>query len=89
MDYFVINSDKMQDIKTELHQMIEQIEDDKVLEAIYTLLSIQPVAYTTSGNPVDATAYDQMIEEGEKDIQEGKVYSHAEVKSHFKQKVNE
>ena len=78
----------MPDIKVELHQMIDQIGDDKVLEAVYTLLSNQPVAYTTSGKSLNQEAYEAMIDEGEEDIKKGKVSSHQDVKAHFKQKMN-
>ncbi len=78
----------MSNIKIELHQMIDRIEDNKVLEAVYTLLANQPVAFTTEGKPLSQMAYEAMIEEGEEDIRTGKVYSHEEVKAHFKQKMN-
>ena len=78
----------MADIKVELHQMIDQIGDNKVLEAVYTLLSNQRVAYTTSGNPLNQAAYEAMIEEGEEDIRKGNVHSHEEIKAHFTQKAN-
>ncbi len=86
--YFVEKRLEMADIKLELHQMINQIGDNKILEAVYTLLANQPVAYTTGGKPLNQTAYEAMIEEGEEDIRKGKVYSHEEVKAHFKQKMN-
>ena len=78
----------MPDIKVELHQMIDRIGDDKILSAVYTLLSNQPIAYTTGGEPLTQAAYEVMIDEGEENIKQGKVYSHAEVKAHFKQKLN-
>lgn len=78
----------MPDIKVELHQKIDQIGDDKVLEAVYTLLSNQPVAYMTSGKPLNQAAYEAMIDEGEEDIKKGEVYSHEEVQAQFKRKMN-
>ncbi|MFY0686437.1 MAG: hypothetical protein JXQ90_04680 [Cyclobacteriaceae bacterium] len=86
--YFVRKRIEMPDIKVELHQMIDQIGDDKVLEAVYTLLSNQAVAYTTGGTPLNQTAYEAMIDEGEEDINKGSVLSHEEVKAHFKRKMN-
>lgn len=79
----------MASIKIELHQMIDKIEDVKVLEAVYTLLLNQTVAFTTENKPHDQEAFEAMIEEGEKDIRTGKVYSYQDVKEHFKQKMNE
>ena len=87
--YFVKKRIGMPNIKIELHQLIDQIGDDKVLEAVYTLLSNQPVAYTTEGKPLNQMAYEAMIEEGEEDIRQGKVYSHEEVKALFNQKLND
>lgn len=78
----------MTNIKTALHQMIDQIEDDKVLEAVYTLLLNQPVAFTTDGKPLDQKAFEELIAEGEEDISKGRIYSHEEVMAHFKQKMN-
>ena len=78
----------MPDIKVELHQMIDQIADNKVLEAVYTLLSNQPVAFTTGGKSLIRAAYEAMIDEGEEDIKNGKVFSHKEVKAHFNKKMN-
>ncbi len=78
----------MPDIKVELHQMIDQIADDKVLEAIHTLLSNQPIAYTTHGKSLNHAEYEAMIDEGEEDIKKGKVFNHEEVKAHFKRKMN-
>ncbi len=78
----------MSDIKVELHQMIDQIGDNKVLKAVHTLLSNQVVAYTTRGESLNQAAYEAMIDEGEEDVKNGKVFSHEEVKAHFKQKMN-
>lgn len=68
--------------------MIDKIDDVKVLEAIYTLLFNQTVATTNEDKTHDQEAYEAMIEEGEKDIRNGKVYHHTDVKEHFKQKMN-
>lgn len=78
----------MANIKAELHQMIDRIDDNKVLEAIYTLLYNQPVAFSTGGKPLNQATFEAMIDEGEDDISNGKIYNHEEVKAHFKRKMN-
>ncbi len=78
----------MSNVRIELHQMIDRIEDVKVLEAVYTLLSNQTVSYAVKGQPLTQMAYEAMIEEGEEDIRMEKVHSHEEVKAHFKQKMD-
>ena len=78
----------MADIKGQLHQMIDQIGDDKVLEAVYTLLSNSVVAYSVEGQGLNQSAYEAFIKEGEDDIVSGRVYSHEEVISRFNQKLN-
>ncbi len=78
----------MSNIKAELHQMIDQIGDDKLLEAVYALLLNHSVAFDTNGNPLTQEEFEAMIDEGEDDISKGKVYTHEEVKAHFRQKMN-
>ncbi len=78
----------MSDIKVELHQMIDRIGDDKVLKAVHTLLSNQLVTYSTHGDPINQITFEKMINEGEDDIKKGRVFTHEEVKAHFKRKMN-
>lgn len=78
----------MQNIKVELHQMIDRIEDNKVLEAVFTLLANQPVAYTTDQKPLNQRDFEAMIDEGENDFRNGKTYNQEEIKAHFESKMN-
>lgn len=78
----------MADLKLELHQMIDQIGDKKTLEAVYTLLSNQTVAYNSIGKSLSRSNFELMIDEGEKDIKEGRVFSQEDVEAHFKSQNN-
>ena len=75
--------------REELHHLIDQIEDEKVLEALYTLISNQIVAFSTQGHSLDLKTYEAMIREGEEDIITGKVHTLEEAKAHFKKKMND
>jgi predicted transcriptional regulator len=86
--YFVKKEIAMPNVKKELHQMIDQTEDDKVLDAVYALLSNQKVAMTTDGIKLNQTAFEAKIDEGEVDITSGSTLSHEDVKAHFKKKHN-
>ena len=77
------------DIKTVLHQIIDSIEDSKVLEAAYTLLSRQSkiAAFSVDGEQLSRKDFEIMIDEGEEDIDAGYVHSHEEVKAYFEKKM--
>jgi len=78
----------MSKIKSELHQIIDQIGDDKLLEAVYALLSSHTVASDLDGKPLTQEEFEAMIDEGEDDILNGRVYTLEEVKAHFRKKMN-
>ncbi len=77
------------DIKAELHQIIDNINDSRILEATYTLLSRQldVVAFSVEGKPLGGKEFEMMIDEGEADIKAGRVHSHEEVKAYFEKKI--
>lgn len=75
-------------IKSILHEMIDSIEDNTVLNAIHNLLS--KIALKKK----DADFWDTLsdtekkeIEEGLKDIEEGKLISHDEVMKEVKSRL--
>jgi len=75
-------------LKEELHQIIDRIEDSKILEATYTLLERQDIIlHTTNGEPLTQREFESMIDEGEHDIEQGKIHSHEQVKEHFRNKL--
>jgi len=79
---------KSTELREGLHQIIDRIEDDKILEAAYTLLEQQDVVlYTTCGNALTQRGFEVKISEGEQDIKQGKVHSHYQVKEHFRNKL--
>lgn len=72
-------------LKEELHQIIDRIEDSKILEATYTLLERQDIIlHATNGKPLTQRAFESMIDEGEHDIEQGKTHSHEQIKEHFR-----
>jgi len=79
-----INIMEIIQLKEELHQIIDRIEDNKILEATYTLLEKQDIIFhTTARKPLTQREFEAKIDEGEHDIQEGKVHTHDQVKEHF------
>ena len=75
-------------LKEELHQIIDRIEDNKILEATYILLEKQDIIlHTTSRKPLTPQEFEAKVDEGEHDIEQGKVYSHDQIKKHFRNKL--
>lgn len=73
-------------IKSNLHQMIDDLDDKKILEAIYTLLSsknpAKPNTYHVSREELEA------IDAGVRDIDAGKVYTYKQVREKIRRKHN-
>jgi len=81
---------KSAELKEGLHQIIDRIENDKILEAAYTLLEQQDIIlHTTDGNALTQSGFEAKIDEGEQDIKQGKVHDHDQVKEHFRNRLNE
>ena len=60
-------------IKDDLHQMIDQIEDQATLEAIRTLLAPQIGAvYSLQGQLLSQEEIEDLLEESEADIEAGR-----------------
>ena len=71
-------------IKDDLHQLIDQIEDQATLEAVRTLLSPKVgTLYSVQGQPLDQNQIEDLLEESEQDIEAGRTVSHQELKSHI------
>ena len=70
-------------LKKELHKTIDSISDKALLEAVYVLLQtkIQP---QISLKPMSEAAFYIRNAKSQKDIAEGKLYTHASVKNRFK-----
>lgn len=62
-------------LRTELHDIINRVTDDRVLQAVHTILSAQ-------ARDVQLTkeSMDKMLEASENDIQEGRVIDHQDLK---------
>lgn len=67
-------------LKKELHKTIDQITDNALLEAVYTLLKHK----TTPLKPMSEADFYKRNAISQKDIAEGKLYTQAKVKKRFK-----
>ena len=68
-------------LQTELHKIIDQVQDQEILLAVRTLLSSQlsPVAYS-EGVQISKAQADQMLQESEKDIRQSRTIDHQALK---------
>ena len=69
-------------LRTELHQIIDSVTDDRILQAVHTILSSQAKihSYSSSGHPLTQQAMDGMLEASEEEITTGKVTDHEDLK---------
>ena len=73
-------------LKNDLHQLIDQIEDQATLEAIRTLLTPKVDAiYSLRGQALSQDQIENLLEESEADIkagqqESGRTFSHQELK---------
>ncbi len=83
---------KTAELKTNLHQIIDGIEDNTILNAVYALLAktFHPRALGAKADFWDELSEEEKadIEHGLKDIERGKVFSHEEVMREVKTKFN-
>lgn len=71
-------------LKEDLHQIIDQIEDQMTLEAIRTLLSPQVnELFDLQGNLLSQETMEDLLEESEADIEAGRTISQSELKTHI------
>jgi len=70
------------ELKSRLHKIIDSIEDDEMLKAVYTILSSQSVFEnrSTSGKPITKEDMDEMIYASESDIKAGRLTNQANLK---------
>jgi hypothetical protein len=74
------------ELKLELHQIIDQVKDNRILEAIYTILSSQVsiFAHTADNKPVTKEELDKMLALSEGDIKAGRLTNQTEIKKEIK-----
>ena len=72
----------IQSTRLELIKLLAEEKRESVLQKIRQLLSKSDpvVAYTTSGDPLTLSDYNQKLEEAEQDIAAGRVLDHDELK---------
>jgi endonuclease III len=62
-------------LRTELHDIINRVTDDRILQAVHTILSAQATDVQLTKESMD-----KMLEASENDIQEGRVIDHQDLK---------
>jgi hypothetical protein len=73
------------DLQLKLHQIIDQVNDPEILNAIHTLLSAQlPIIKTVDGSLISKIELDELLEVSESDIQNGKIVSQLNLKKEIK-----
>ena len=74
------------ELKLELHKIIDQIRDNRVLEAVYTLLTSRDkiVVYSSMGDPLEKEDMDAMLKASESDIQYGRLTNQKDLKQEVK-----
>lgn len=71
------------DLKDDLHQIIDQIEDQAILQAVRILLAPQvSTLYNLEGKPLNQDNIEDLLEESEADIEAGRVVSQQALETH-------
>ena len=72
------------ELKTDLHQLIDQVDDTSILKAIYTLLKKQSsnntIGYTSGFKALTKKEFIKRIEKAESQIKKGQFVSIEELK---------
>ena len=80
-----MNTNDIQLRKLKVMEMLMQVRSEQLVERMEKLLEKEMiVAYTTDGKPLTLKAYNKRLEKAEKQIQEGKVITHEELKERIK-----
>lgn len=74
------------ELKLELHRIIDQVKDNRVLQAIHTMLSyhVSIFAHTAGGKPIMKEEFDLMLETSEEDIKAGRLTNQKDLKEEIK-----
>lgn len=73
-------------LKLELHQIIDQVKDNRILEAVYTILisQVSIFAYPADNKPVTKGELDMMLAASEEDIKAGRLVNQSDIKKEIK-----
>lgn len=74
-------------LKIELLDWLKQLDDKEKMEqvlSIKTAANDEIVAYTTGGLPLTKSMYVSELEKGMKDIKDGKIKSHKDIKDKYR-----
>lgn len=73
-------------LQSELHQIIDQVKDNQILQAIHTILSSQVgiFVHSTDSKPLTKDDFDRMLQESEDDIKAGRLVGQRDLKEKIK-----
>ena len=74
------------ELKLELHRIIDQVKDNRILQAIHTMLSSQVniFSHTGGGKPLTKEEFDVMLESSEEDIKAGRLTNQKDLKGELR-----
>lgn len=69
-------------LKSDLHKLIDSIDDTNVLKAVHTILSRQDevIGYTVKGVPITASDLRKKVKEASQRVKSGNFVSHSDLK---------
>lgn len=74
------------ELRTQLRQMIDQIENEQVLQAVYTILSQNEiVGHEVDGRPITKKQLAREVDESEKEIDKGNYYTQEDIEQQARQ----
>ena len=76
----------MKEIKDAIHQLVDQIDDERKLEEIHQFLTEKSLRSLSQS---DQGVLNQLIDQGEEDIRKGDLINHEEVEKFFASKLND
>jgi hypothetical protein len=70
------------ELQSELHKIIDQVQDEEILLAVRTILNSQiaPFGYSHSGEPLSKMDVDKMLQVSEEDIAYNRLVDHKSLK---------
>jgi predicted transcriptional regulator len=75
------------DVKTDLHRLIDRVQDDAILQAVRTILVKQAEAETDFWNELPESDK-KAIEEGLEQLDQGQSFSYEQVRNRVREKYN-
>ena len=75
------------ELRTKLRQMIDQIENEQMLQAVYTILSQNKiVGHEVDGTPITKEQLAGEVDESDKEIDKGNYYKQEDIEKQARQR---